>query len=59
VNIKLFIDRNKNGKWELILETKDDGKSFGGGAILNEGYAGLRTDFMDAEFDDYKILRNN
>jgi hypothetical protein len=38
-----------------VAEAKDDGKTFGGAAILNEGYAGIRTDFMDVEFDDYKI----
>lgn len=55
VSIKLFIDKAKNGNWELIAEAKDDGKRYGGKAILNEGYAGIRTDFMDVEFDDYKI----
>lgn len=55
VEIKVFIDREKNGKWEKILDVIDNGKKFGGSAILKKGYAGIRTDFMDVEFDDYKI----
>lgn len=59
VNIKLFIDRNRSGNWELVAEAKDDGVSYGGEAILNEGYAGIRTDFMDVEFDDYKMAKKD
>mgnify|MGYP001576313261 CR=1 FL=1 len=55
VSIKLFIDKDKTGNWVLAAEAKDDGKTYGGGAILDKGYAGIRTDFMDVEFDDYKI----
>lgn len=55
VLIKLYIDRNRSGDWVLALKATDNGKSFGGAAIKNEGYAGIRTDFMDVEFDDYKI----
>ena len=56
VTIRLLIDRYKTGNWTLALETKDDGKSFGGAPILSEGYGGIRTDFMDVEFDDYKAM---
>ncbi len=55
VNIKLFLDKEGNENWELILEVTDDNKSYGGDAILKEGYSGIRTDFMDVEFDDYYI----
>ena len=55
VSIKLFIDKDKAGNWVLVAEAQDDGKSYGGTALLNEGYAGIRTDFMDVEFDDYRI----
>lgn len=57
VSIKLFADNGKTGSWILAAEAKDDGKSYGGGAILNEGYGGVRADFMDVEFDDYKITK--
>lgn len=57
VSIKVFIDKDKTGNWILAAEAKDDGKSYGGATIANEGYAGIRTDFMDVEFDDYKIVK--
>ena len=57
VDIKLFIDKDKTGNWILAAEAKDDGKTFGGAAILGEGYGGIRTDFMDVEFDNYKIVK--
>ena len=56
VSVKLFIDKENNGNWTLALEAKDDNKSYGGAAISSKGYAGLRADFMDAEFDDYSII---
>jgi hypothetical protein len=37
------------------LEKKDEGNSFGESPFLKEGYAGIRTDFMDVEFNNYKI----
>ncbi|HBV01455.1 MAG TPA: hypothetical protein DEF00_03635 [Candidatus Taylorbacteria bacterium] len=56
VSIKLYVDNGRTGNWVLAAEANDDGKSYGGAALLNEGYAGIRTDFMDVEFDDYKIV---
>lgn len=56
VKIKLSIDKDKTGNWVLAAEATDDGRSYGGPAILNKGYAGIRTDFMDIQFDDYKII---
>jgi hypothetical protein len=55
VKIKLYLDRERDDDWESVLEAKDDGKNYGGNTIFNAGYAGIRTDFMDAEFDDFKI----
>lgn len=57
VTIKLFIDKEKTGTWTLAAEAVDDGRTYGGAAILSEGYAGIRTDFMDVEFDDYKVVK--
>ena len=56
VSVKLFIDNEKNGNWVLALEAKDDNEFYSGPPILNDGYAGLRSDFMDVEFDDYGII---
>jgi len=35
------------------------GKSFGGAAFMQEGYVGIRTDFMDVKFDNYKLNKYN
>lgn len=55
VNIKLYIDRERNGNWELAAEAVDEGKKYGKGPFFDAGHGGIRTDFMDVEFDDYKI----
>lgn len=55
VKISLYMDKDRSGKWELIAETMDATSSAGGGAISQEGYAGIRTDFADVEFDDYRL----
>lgn len=55
VAIKLYVDLNKTGKWVLAAGAVDNGKSFGGAVINSEGYAGIRTDFMDVWFDDYRL----
>jgi hypothetical protein len=53
VDLKLFVDNAGTGDWRVVLEAQDDGRSFGGPAISQAGYAGIRTDFMDVEIDDY------
>ena len=53
--IKVYVDKDGSGNWQLAIDTKDDNKSFGGGSIKDAGYAGIRTDFMDVEFKDYQI----
>ena len=59
VNIRLYIDAKRDKNWQLVLEANDSGRDFGGRTISNEGFAGIRTDFMDVEFDDYKITETN
>jgi len=54
--IRLYLDLEGNGNWQLALETKDKGDKYGKAPFLNEGYAGIRTDFMDVKFRDYKIV---
>lgn len=57
VSIEVYIDRNFSGVWEFAVGAIDDGKSFGGEAFRNDGYAGIRTDFMDVSFDNYSITK--
>lgn len=55
VNIKLYIDREGKGDWKLVLEVEDKGDKYGKEPIFDQGYGGIRTDFMDVKFRDYKI----
>ena len=50
VSIKLYMDKNKTGIWTLIAETIDATSP-----ILTEGYGGIRTDFLDVEFEDFRL----
>ena len=51
VTIKLYMDKNWNNNWILIAETTDKNNQ-----IKTEGYAGIRTDFMDVVFDNYELM---
>lgn len=55
VSIKLYVDRERSGNWELVAEAVDEGKKYGKGPFMDAGHGGIRTDFMDVEFDDYRI----
>jgi hypothetical protein len=54
VLIKVYTDVGRSGVWKLVATATDDGKS-SGGIIDSKASAGIRTDFMDVEFEDYKI----
>jgi len=55
VRIRLYVDKERNGNWQLVLETSDSGNKFGKKPFLKKGYAGIRTDFMDVRFENYSI----
>lgn len=52
--ISLYTDVGRTGNWTLALEVVDDGKQYDK-AITRAGYGGIRTDFMDASFDDFSF----
>jgi hypothetical protein len=52
VNIKVYMDRGKTGVWKLIAETTDKSD-----VIVGSGSGGIRTDFMDVTFDDFKLSK--
>src|SRR3989344_1154813 len=52
VRIKLFIDKGWQGKWQQVANVLDDGATYGGAAISITGFGGIRTDFMDVEFEN-------
>lgn len=55
VSIKLFMKRNAETKWTQLLSATDNGKDFGTTTPTTDPYpVGIRTDFMDVEFDNFK-----
>ncbi|MDI6778439.1 MAG: hypothetical protein QMD77_04605 [Patescibacteria group bacterium] len=53
VEIKLFVKQKKN--WVLAAEALDEPGEYGENVLGGEGCAGIRTDFMDVEFDKYRV----
>ena len=57
VSIKLFVDQGKTGNWIESFNIIDKPGPNGSGVISSGGYAGIRTDFMDVQFEDYLIKK--
>jgi hypothetical protein len=55
VRLKFFADVSGNGDWKLLLDVRDSETSSGAPPITREGNVGIRSDFMDIEFNNYKI----
>ncbi|MFA6383676.1 MAG: hypothetical protein WCX17_04635 [Parcubacteria group bacterium] len=55
VYIRLYVDWEQNGNWQLLLEAKDREGAYGKDPFTKAGYAGIRTDFMDVKFKNYFI----
>lgn len=53
VTIVLSLYDDRSGEWKPILQAVDD--SDADSPLARPGSAGIRTDFMDVEFDDYSI----
>lgn len=52
--ISLYIDNGKTGTWSLVAEAFDDPIKYG--PIVNgAGLVGVRTDFTDIQFDDFRV----
>jgi hypothetical protein len=48
VQIDLYIDREDNGTWEKLISANDKSS-----VVTGPASAGIRTDYMDVQFDDY------
>jgi hypothetical protein len=57
VRIKMYLDKTGTGSYSNIITATD--KGIGGAPITASGKAGVRTDFMDMQFDDYVIRSVN
>ncbi len=57
VDIILYLNDPQFGSgWTKILQVEDNGAN--GERIMHEGYAGIRSDFMDVSFDAYEAVEN-
>lgn len=54
VLITLSVDIGKTGTWTEVAQAFDNG-TVGGPPLRAAGHPGIRTDFMDVEFDDFLI----
>jgi hypothetical protein len=55
VRITLYVDPGPGG-WVLVFDVLDNGLAHGP-AITSPGYAGIRTDFMDVELENYWAVK--
>jgi hypothetical protein len=55
VGIALWLDEDDNGSYRKIAETVDVPGTNGNDTISGPAHAGVRTDYLDALFDDYHI----
>ena len=53
--IDMFVDRNRSGTWEHVA-TATDRPTPSNPVISESGRMGIRTDFMDVEFTDYRVI---
>ncbi|MBI2023999.1 hypothetical protein HYT00_01250 [Candidatus Giovannonibacteria bacterium] len=51
VHIQLYLDSGRTGTWKLVADAYDTSS-----VISGSNYAGIRTDFMDVIFEDYKMV---
>lgn len=57
VTIRLYMQREGSTKWIKIAEATDDGKQYGGTPpITQKSQMGIRTDFMDVKFENFRTL---
>ncbi len=57
VSITLWVDKNDSGGWTQVLNTVDKTGLYGGSDVIKgSGYAGIRSDYLDLSFDDYKLV---
>ena len=54
VRIRLYIQNGE--RWDLLVEAIDSGGYSGTPPIIARDHVGIRTDYMDVEFKDFKAL---
>lgn len=56
VHISFLVDKQNNNNWQRVIDVVDNGE-VGGQPITEPGLSGIRTDFLEAEFDDFRIVK--
>lgn len=56
VSIELLLDTDDSKQWKTIMRTIDYKGGSDHDPIINSGSNGIRTDFMDVQFRDFKVL---
>jgi hypothetical protein len=55
VKIDLYLQKPGGTTWQKALTATDKGQYGGTSPITSSGYAGIRTDFMDVRFENYRL----
>jgi hypothetical protein len=55
VTVDLYMKRAADTTWTKLLEATDNGQYGGTPPITAPGYEGIRTDFMDVQFNNYEL----
>lgn len=57
VSIALYIDKANNGLWQKVVTVADSNGKYGGSSVIKGlGYVGIRSDYMDLWFENYKVV---
>ena len=59
VMITLYFDSSADGIYDDRIVAVDDGHTYGGSAFTDEGHFGIRTDFMDVQFENFVLKTIN
>jgi hypothetical protein len=55
VRLQFFADLSGSGEWQLLLDVNDTTSMSGFKPINDPGNIGIRTDFMDVEFSNFRV----
>jgi hypothetical protein len=55
VTVDLYMKRANETSWTKLLEASDSGQYGGTPPITAAGFEGIRTDFMDVQFENYEL----
>ncbi len=57
--LNLYLDQNYNASttrsWKLVATATDAANKYGSSPVLTTNHAGIRTDYMDVLFDNYRL----